>query len=1128
MPNQLHFYTKYSKEKIKISDKPMASGGEGAIYAIASPRSYRHLVAKIFYPNKRTKEREQKMQYLLEHPPIHFTKGQHSSIGWVQDLVYKDNRFLGILLIKIAGKKLTKLTLAKLPRRADKAWQRFSFQDPNALQLRLRTCFNLAVAIYQIHKSEQYVLVDLKPDNILMQPNGLLAIVDMDSVEVIKDGKTIFSAPVATPEYTPPEHYTNPRTTIHETWDRFSLGVIFYQLLLGLHPFAASCHPPYDNLVGLHDKIQHHLYVHNADKKASFKVIPPPHQHYHQLPIPVQQLFQACFENGAKNPFDRPSALDWCSTLAELLELPFDIAADKVPKIDIPPSDLYFEPANYVPALDLNLDYTPLDIRIPSLPPIKEGLSNSLTHQYPKIGLNTQNRAYDLLLKAYQQSIQLQRNKLMMGLLLLCVLSGIIYFFQGLLLIGLILFCVISIHFFFVKNHDIIQAVGKTVSSKINHNLYVEHDALLRTKKQQELQHQQQVVKLHEKQKMLEQYLQQIQHTQNLVEPIKIGLIKQEKIKQEVAQFNHWIKSILKPILEKARQQEWSQKDAIRKQFVKQFKQIKSTGRQLEKDNTHHQFKSKKRIDLLKKELEQLNAEKSVSAQQLDEDYTQKIKQIHVDSFSQFKTHCDAINQQLAQDLKSLQQDLHPIAFNHPKYASYTQQQKILLSKLHKQMKKHLITKEKVLKAAKKKVGSKFNSQYKPALRLLATPLDGTALNFALFEYQKQYQKIQAAISKLGLSIPSVNAILLASAYNTQTSTPIVIEKASLGHTTNYTLRHRQKKIKSHYDSMMRAFDAVHKALDWLLQYPPLSEDSGFMEHWVDSVKEHLLTIEIDLEQYTELQTAFFSAAKIFQTATMMESYLYHQQAIDELKAAYEANLNKVVENLLPQETINRAKQEKKLQDECSQALNAYSQSWLQEKETSIQTLTQAYQEAQQKLQKDWEVKNEQLHQQLIQEQQHWEQLEKDYNDKQEALNQEETLLIKQYEEDLIAVQSKSEAVYDKYKQAYDKEYASLEQAFHQYAHSHQNTIHHIKNHKKEYKKGLVNLDKFKQQQVQLEKLGRALTSIEHKTLHTEEEKIKIETLIQWKESYRTKIYIKDLLFNRLEQLDNKQTDYKS
>jgi len=199
MSNKLHFYTKYSKEKIKIADKPFASGGEGAIYTIASPRSYNHLVAKIYYPEKRTPEREAKMQYLMQHPPITFREEQDPSIGWVQDLIYKDKRFIGILLIKIEGKKLTKLTLFKLPRRANKAWQRFSFKQPDALKLRLRTCFNLAVVIHQIHESGQYVLVDLKPDNVLMQPNGLLAVVDMDSVEVIENGKAIFSAPVVTP-----------------------------------------------------------------------------------------------------------------------------------------------------------------------------------------------------------------------------------------------------------------------------------------------------------------------------------------------------------------------------------------------------------------------------------------------------------------------------------------------------------------------------------------------------------------------------------------------------------------------------------------------------------------------------------------------------------------------------------------------------------------------------------------------------------------------------------------------------------------------------------------------------------------------------------------------------------------
>lgn len=329
MPNKLHFYTYFSKEKIKLTGKYFASGGEGALYKIASPKDYQHLVAKIYLPNKRTSIRETKMKYLIENPPVSRKELHNLGAAWVIDLLYQKDKFVGIIMPLAKGIKLTTLCIPKLPRRIDKAWQRFAFGQESALKLRLKTCFNLAIALQTIHHSNRYVLVDLKPDNILMQANGLVCLVDIDSVEVVEDGKLIFSAPVATPEYTPPEHYKVKRSIIEPSWDYFSLGVIFYQLLLGLHPFAASAHPPYDKLVGLHDKIEHGLYVHHSEQQEVFQVIPPPHRQFKRLPVAIQALFNRCFEEGAITPALRPMAMEWCETLAKILKIDSSV----IPKI---------------------------------------------------------------------------------------------------------------------------------------------------------------------------------------------------------------------------------------------------------------------------------------------------------------------------------------------------------------------------------------------------------------------------------------------------------------------------------------------------------------------------------------------------------------------------------------------------------------------------------------------------------------------------------------------------------------------------------------------------------------------------------------------------------------------------
>ncbi len=598
MPNKLHFYTKYSKEKIKISDKPFASGGEGAIYAIASPRNYSHLVAKIYYPEKRTKDREAKMHYLMQHPPIVFQKGQTPSIGWVQDVIYKENRFLGILLIKIEGKKLTKLTLAKLPRRADKIWQRFAFQDSDSLKLRLRTCFNLAVVIYQIHESERYVLVDLKPDNILMQPNGLLAVVDMDSVEVIENGKAIFAAPVATPEYTPPEHYTEERTVIEATWDHFSLGVIFYQLLLGLHPFAAASHAPYDNLVSIHDKIQQDLYVHHSQKQALFKVIPPPHERYHQLPIEVQELFQHCFENGAKTPSLRPSALDWCIALAEILELPFNIPIHSLPKIKFSLSEYYFPHELFVPNVALNIDYNYKNIPIADFVPTT-AIAAFETFSVEIIKKNkVQKELWNSLEKAYKTRLQSHRDQLISGTVLIPLLILFAFILPNYLLAGLIASALMMAYLFYEKKQAVIKTIRTLIFPKLTTTLAFDKDHLLQIKQEQYSKQQQLLEQKASIDLELQQLSRQIFATQKLLDSIKVGLKKQATFRKEVETFNHWVEQSLFPNIKEVIEKETAEKEVFHKQFVENFKQLNIQTKKLTRDYEDSKLAIEKEMDL--------------------------------------------------------------------------------------------------------------------------------------------------------------------------------------------------------------------------------------------------------------------------------------------------------------------------------------------------------------------------------------------------------------------------------------------------------------------------------------------------------------------------------------------------
>lgn len=253
---------------------------------------------------------------MIANPPVGYNPNGFFPVVWPLGTIYERSGFVGFLMPLAKGEKLQVLSVPRLPKKYMRQWGRFDFSAPNAIDLRLKICFNIATAVRQLHETNHYVLVDLKTDNIIIKENGFISIVDMDSVQVIDKGKVLFPATVTTPEYTPSEYYTRnvqpKKVPIPESWDLFSMTVIFYKLLFGIHPFAASAKPPYEKLTSLHQKIEAGLFVHSSSKAGVFQVIPPPHRKFSTLPPIIQGLFLQCFEEGQDNPDARPDADEWC------------------------------------------------------------------------------------------------------------------------------------------------------------------------------------------------------------------------------------------------------------------------------------------------------------------------------------------------------------------------------------------------------------------------------------------------------------------------------------------------------------------------------------------------------------------------------------------------------------------------------------------------------------------------------------------------------------------------------------------------------------------------------------------------------------------------------------------------
>lgn len=87
---------------------------------------------------------------------------------------------------------------------------------------------------------------DLKPENVLITESGLIKITDFGLARFIKSG-SLAASTAGTPIYMAPEVWTGKFTEKSDIW---SIGVIFYELLVGVPPFLD------DSLDGLKKKIE--------------------------------------------------------------------------------------------------------------------------------------------------------------------------------------------------------------------------------------------------------------------------------------------------------------------------------------------------------------------------------------------------------------------------------------------------------------------------------------------------------------------------------------------------------------------------------------------------------------------------------------------------------------------------------------------------------------------------------------------------------------------------------------------------------------------------------------------------------------------------------------------------------
>jgi serine/threonine protein kinase len=307
----------YSKKigRLVLEDTPFSSGGAGRVYKAHDASG------KVFCVKTLTKPKPSdfdKIQYMADNPPKVISAGW-GQLCWPLDLVAGGaNRGAPVGYVmpmaRAGSVELSNITNLRWPgKNPPPLAQKLDRSSPQGLTLRMYLACNITAAVNEIHKRGS-VFVDLKPQNILVAPDGAISMVDLDSLQVKVGGK-VFHGPLGSPEYMPSESYRmdfDAVPVIDPSWDRFSLAVIIYEILLGIHPFTATAKPTVLGCDTIEASIRFKMYVH-GNNRGNLESIPPPHDGISALPKELTHLFKKTFD--AVNPAQRPGTEEWGEAL---------------------------------------------------------------------------------------------------------------------------------------------------------------------------------------------------------------------------------------------------------------------------------------------------------------------------------------------------------------------------------------------------------------------------------------------------------------------------------------------------------------------------------------------------------------------------------------------------------------------------------------------------------------------------------------------------------------------------------------------------------------------------------------------------------------------------------------------
>jgi hypothetical protein len=422
-------------------------------------------------------------------------------------------------------------------------------------------------------------------------------------------------------------------------------------------------------------------------------------------------------------------------------------------------------------------------------------------------------------------------------------------------------------------------------------------------------------------------------------------------------------------------------------------------------------------------------------------------------------------------------------------------------------------------------LGSSFQVDLKPHLDLLYNSGEATELYFAHNKVQEQFDLFKEEISSLNIKEElehQLSSLFIAEDY----STKIIFSQSKSSALS--ILETQQIGMQAEWDAIKKRFQKLKNKILQLRSNTSNNNNSpATIKLWIKEVQAIIVNIQFNQDSYHQFQDAFYQDSKLYQIHNGLQEYHKAKRMKQDLEDnhAKEVLLLDKKKQLL-NKGISILEERKRLNEK----LKLYQEDISTKKATKAKEISLNYEQELVQLENQWSLETNKTQKELEAETENLNQKKIDFDIFKDSIKSMVLDAERAYPKALKATQLKFDFIYREYQVLYQEKLKTTESHYALLVKNNASLITLAEKHRQQHLINIAypsvyhkNVDKIEVLENKIQALSLQIISLKQSIEDTIEEKIKIDTLIKWQENYSTKIYIKDLLLQKVEQFKEEE-----